>query len=340
VEFGWPVMLWGLLAAPALLLAYLRAQRLRARAEAALADPHLLGALWQRPPAVRRHLPVGCYLTAVALLTLAMARPTASVPLPTNQATLVLAIDVSKSMIGQDVRPNRLQAAQQAALEILEAVPGSARVAVVAFSDYAQVLVPPTTDREAVREALAGLKVLQATGVGAAIVEALRILPGRPEALGDRLAALAQPGGPRPPAPPASAPAPEALPPAAVVILSDGVSNLGVDPAVAARLARDANVKIYGVGVGAPGGSVMEVDGQLVLVPFDPTLLQQIAQLTGGRYADVTRRDELRQWARQLGRAIRWERRRTEITSPLAGLAGVLVLTGASFSLLWFRRVP
>jgi Ca-activated chloride channel family protein len=340
VEFGWPVMLWGLLAAPALLLAYLRAQRLRARAEAALADPHLLGALWQRPPAVRRHLPVGCYLTAVALLTLAMARPTASVPLPTNQATLVLAIDVSKSMIGQDVRPNRLQAAQQAALEILEAVAGSARVAVVAFSDYAQVLVPPTTDREAAREALAGLKVLQATGVGAAIVEALRILPGRPEALGDRLAALTQPGGPRHPAPPASAPAPEALPPAAVVILSDGVSNLGVDPTAAARLARDANVKIYGVGVGAPGGSVMEVDGQLVLVPFDPTLLQQIAQLTGGRYADVTRRDELRQWARQLGRAIRWERRRTEITSPLAGLAGLLVLTGASFSLLWFRRVP
>ncbi|MDR7400862.1 MAG: VWA domain-containing protein [Armatimonadota bacterium] len=340
MEFGWPVMLWGLLAAPALLAAYLRAQRLRGRAEAALADPHLLGALWQRPPAVRRHLPAGCYLAAVALLTFAMARPSATVPLPTNRAALVLAVDVSKSMIGEDVRPNRLQAAQRAALEVLQAVPGSARVGLIAFSDYAQVLVPPTTDRQAVQEALAGLKVLQATGVGGAIVEALRILPGRAEALGDRLAALAQPFGPRPQPPPAAAPAPSDLPPAAVVILSDGVSNLGVDPAVAARLARDAHVKIYAVGVGTPGGSVMEVDGQLVLVPFDPTLLQQIAQLTGGRYLEVTQQDELRQAARQLGRAIGWERRRTEITSPLAGLAGLLILTGASLSLLWFRRVP
>ncbi len=340
MEFGWPVMLWGLLAAPALLLAYVRAQRLRARWEAALADPHLLPALWSRPPAVRRHLPAGCYLTAVALLTLAMARPIAAIPLPTNRAALVLAVDVSKSMIGEDVRPNRLEAARAAALDVLQAVPGSTRVGLIAFSDYAQVLVPPTTDREALREALTGLKVLQATGVGGAIVEALRVLPGRAEVLGDRLAALTQPAVPRP-QPPASPPAaPADLPPAAVVILSDGVSNLGVDPAVAARLARDGNVKIYTVGVGAPGGSVMEVDGQLVLVPFDPAVLQQIAQLTGGRYLDVGRRDELRQVARDLGRAIGWERRRTEITSLLAGAAGLLVLTGASLSLVWFRRVP
>ena len=155
MEFGWPVMLWALSAAPLLLWAYLRAQHLRARQEVALADPHLLPHLWTRPSAVRRHLPAGFYVAAVALLTLALARPIAAVPLPTNRAALILAIDVSKSMIGEDAKPNRLAAAKAAAEQVLAAVPGSTRVGLLTFSDYAQVLVPPTTERTALREALA-----------------------------------------------------------------------------------------------------------------------------------------------------------------------------------------
>src|SRR2546425_4539248 len=150
-------MLWALSAAPLLLWAYVRAQRLRARQEVALADPHLLPHLWTRPSAVRRHLPAGFYVAAVALLTLALARPIAAVPLPTNRAALILAIDVSKSMIGEDVKPNRLKAAEEAALQVLALIPGSTKVGLIAFSDYAQVLVPPTTERQPLREAIAGL---------------------------------------------------------------------------------------------------------------------------------------------------------------------------------------
>ncbi len=340
MEFGWPVMLWATLAAPVLLWGYVRTQRLRTRVEAALADPHLQRHLWTRPSALRRHLPVGFYVAAMTLLTLAMARPIAAIPLPTNRAALVLAVDVSKSMIGEDVKPNRLKAAQEAALQILALIPGSTKVGLITFSDYAQVLVPPTTERQALRDAIAGLRVQQATSVGSAIIEALKALPERKELLGDRLnISPQQPAIPILPAPAPGTP-PVPLPPAAIIMFSDGISNLGVDPAVAAALAKDANVRIFGVGVGTTGGSVMQVEGQLVLVPFDPTLLQQIAQMTGGRYFDVTNADELRRVSRELGRDIGWERRRTEITSLLAAVAGVLVLTGGAFSLAWFRRVP
>jgi len=331
-------MLWGTLAVPALLAAYLRVHRLRATRERALADPHLLGHLWTPPSAARRHLPVGFYLAAVALLTVAMARPIAAIPLPTNRAALILAIDVSKSMIGEDVKPNRLAAARDAALQVLAAVPGSTKVGLIAFSDYAQLLVPPTTEREPIREAVAALKVQQATGVGSAIIEALKALPGRRELLGDRLTIT--PNQPALPVQPAPAPPSGPLPPAAVVIFSDGISNLGIDPTMAAALAKEANVRIFGLGVGTIGGSVMQVDGQLVLVPFDPALLQRIAQLTDGRYFTLSEAEELRRIARQLGRDIAWEQRRTEITALLAALAGVFMLTGGAFSLVWFRRIP
>ncbi len=345
MEFGWPVMLWGLLAVPVLLWAYLRVQRFRAKREEALADAHLLGHLYTRPPAIRRHLPVAFYLVAVLCLLFALARPIAAIPLPVNRAALILAIDVSKSMIGEDVKPNRMQATKDAAHAVLDAIPGSAKVGLIVFSDYAQVLVPPTTEREAIREAITGLKSQQATGIGSAILEALRALPGRKELLGERLNPPPVPGQqipipqPAPPGPPSTV-RPDDLPPAAVIIFSDGVSNLGTNPEQAAALAKEGRVKVYGVGVGTPGGSVMLIDGQLSLVPFDPTLLQRIAQLTDGKYYSISETDELKRLYRQLGRSMGWERRRTEITSVLAGGAGFLMLAGGLFSLIWFRRVP
>lgn len=349
MEFSWPLMLWGTLAVPLLLWAYLRLLRRSARRETVLADPHLLGLLWTRPSPVRRHAPVAFYLAAVAFLTLAMARPIAAIPLPVNRAALIIAIDVSKSMIGEDVQPNRLKAAQAAALEIVRSMPSTAKVGLVVFSDYAQVLVPPTTERQVLRDAIAGLKTQQATGVGSAIVESLRILPGRKELLGDRLNVL-QPGQPGPspfapsPQPPGPAPSPDQkpgeLPPAAIVIFSDGVSNLGVNPTLAVSLAVDGKVKVYGVGVGTVNGSVMTVDQQLVMVPFDARLLQQISLATGGKYFEITQGDELWKVYKQLGRSIGWERRRTEVTSVLAGGAGLLMMVGALLSLMWFRRIP
>jgi len=355
MAFTWPVMLWALAALPLLLWAYLGVLRRQQRMRERLADTRLLAYLVTPLPPWRRHLPVGIYLVAILLLVLAMARPIAAIPLPVNRAAVVIAIDTSKSMIAEDVKPNRLDAARNAAREFIRTMPGGARIGLIAFSDYGTVLVPPSTDRQALGEALDRLQPQQATSVGSAILEALRVLPLRREFLGDRLERLRGPvpqasplfpfplPAPTPtptPGPPASPPSVNDLPPAAILIFSDGVSNLGADPRAAAALAAEARVKIYAVGLGQQGGSVMTYQNQLVLVPFDPILLQEVARLTGGEYFSASNLDDLRRIHRQLGRAIGWERRRTEVTSLVAGAAGVLMLTGGLLSMLWFRRLP
>lgn len=228
-----------------------------------------------------------------------------------------------------------MDAAKAAVREILTSVPRSTNVGLITFSDYGTVLVPPTTERQPLEEALERVKPQEGTAVGAAVVEALRSLPGRRE----YIQALTQPRQGN--APPATPPAlPDDLPPAAIIILSDGVSNIGINPLQAAALAKEAKVSLYTIGVGTPEGSVMTVNNQLVLVPFDATLLQRIAQMTGGEYFPSPTAKELKQVYRRLGRHIGWERKRSEITAVVTAVGGVLLLVGGALSLVWFQRVP
>ncbi|MGH2374259.1 MAG: VWA domain-containing protein, partial [bacterium] len=199
------------------------------------------------------------------------------------------------------------------------------------------------TDRTALLEAIDRLQPQSATSVGGGILEAVRVLPGRARLLGERLDRLArQGGGPRTPAPPSTEPPPslDEIVPAAVIIFSDGVNNFGPDPFEAATLARDGKVRIFTIGMGTPGGTVMRIEGQLVLVPFDSSGLERIAQITDGRYFSSAGQEELRRVYRQLGRIIGWERTRMEISFLLVGAAGLVMLTGGALSLMWFRRVP
>lgn len=336
MEFTWPVMLVGLAAVPLLLVAYASVRRYQARAAHAFADPHLLPLLRSGRPPRAPWLPFACYLGAVALLVLASARPVAAIPVPTNRAALVVGIDTSKSMVATDVSPSRLDAAKRMARELVLNVPRSLRVGLVAFSDYAQVLVAPTTDRQEVLEAIDRLQPQQATSIGSAILMGVRALPGR-ERAGEDL--LRRQRGLFPTVPPSPPPASE-LPPGALVLFSDGVSNFGVDPGEAVQVARQYRVRVHTVGVGTPTGQVQTVDGQLVFIPFDPTGLQQVAQMTGGRYFYPPSVEDFRAIGRELGRAMTWQRQRTEITSLVAALGGLLMLTGGVLSLVWFRRVP
>lgn len=336
MEFTWPVMLVGLAAVPLLVAAHASVRRYQARAAQAFADPHLLPLLRSGRPLRAPWLPFACYLGAVALLVLASARPVAAIPFPTNQAALVVEIDTSKSMVATDIAPSRLDAAKRMAKELVLATPRSLRVGVVAFSDYAQVLVAPTTDRQEVLEAIDRLQPQQATSIGSAILMGIRALPGREQA-GEDLLRRQQgllPG--YPPSPPPSAD----LPPGALVLFSDGVSNYGLDPMEAVQVARQYRVRVHTVGVGTPTGQVQTVDGQLVFIPFDPNGLQQVAQLTGGRYFYPPTPEDFRTIGRELGRAMTWQRQRTEITSLVAAAGGLLMLAGGVLSLVWFRRVP
>jgi Ca-activated chloride channel family protein len=338
VEFTWPVMLVGLVAVPLLLMGYVALRRRQARAASVFADAHLLPHLRQGPRLRLPQLPLVCYLAAIALLVLASARPLAAIPIPTNQAVLMIAIDASKSMVATDIAPSRLDVAKSTARDLVRATPRSVRVGLVAFSDYGQVLVRPTTEHRDVLDAIERLQPAQATSVGSGILMAVRSMPGREQA-GEALL-QEQRGQPPSPVPAPTPPAADALPPGAVLVITDGVTTTGVDPLQAAQVAREFRVKVHTVGVGTPGGSVQSVDGQLVFIPFDPTGLQQIAQITGGRYFYPLSPEEMRAISSELGRAFAWQRQRMEVTSLVAAAGGILMLVGGILSLAWFRRVP
>lgn len=342
MEFTWPVMLWTVGLVPLLLLGQRWLARRQQRVAAQFADPRLFDRLVVRPPRWQRATPVGLYLAAIFLLAVALARPVAAIPLPVNRAAVMLAVDTSKSMVASDVPPSRLDAARQAAREFAALVPRSTKVGLVVFSEYGQVLLPPTTDRQALAEALERLQPQSATSVGGGILEALRVLPGRAQVLGARLERLLRQSSPAPPpaSPPGPAPSIEDLAPAAIVVFSDGVNNFGPDPFEAAQLAQEGKVRIYTIALGTPGGTVMRLDNQMVLVPFDASGLERIARITGGKHFTSARADDLRVIARELGRLIGWERTRMEVSFLLVGLAAVLMLTGGGLSLVWFRRLP
>lgn len=343
MEFTWPVMLWSVALVPVLWAGQRLLARRQQRTTERFAEARLFEQLLIRPPRWQRAFPVACYLVGILLLAVALARPVAAIPLPVNRAAVIIAIDTSKSMIATDVSPTRLDAAKRAAREFLGIVPRSTKIGIVAFSEYGTVLVAPTTDRTALAEAIERLQVQSATSVGGGILEAIRVLPDRARLLGERLDRLINQGTGRPSPPPTPTEPPPSLDeiaPAAIIIFSDGVNNFGPDPYEAAALARDGKVRIFTIGMGTPGGTVMRVEGQLVLVPFDSSGLERIAHITDGRYFPSASEEELRRVYRQLGRVIGWERTRMEVSFLLVGVAGLVILTGGALSLLWFRRVP
>jgi Ca-activated chloride channel family protein len=347
VSFTWPTVLAGLAAVPAILLSLVIAGRRQRAARARLADSHLYAQV-AGPADRRQRVPVAFYLGGLAVLLVGGARPVASIPLPVNRASLILAIDTSQSMMGEDVKPSRLDAAKLAAVTVLRHVPASLPVGLVTFSDTGTIVVNPTTDRRRIMEALDGLKLQQSTAVGSGVLEGLQALPGRREFLGERLMRLRAQSDPYsspfgPPAPPNMGQKPvtaDDLTPAAIVLFSDGVENTGADLRQAAQLAAEGRVRVYTVAIGRDGGSVMPFGGGTVLVPFDPSGLQTLAQQTGGEFLRALDDAGARRIGRQLGRAIGWERRRTELAGLFAGVGGLLIAGGALASLAWFRRVP
>jgi len=354
MEFTWPVMLWALVLLPASIAWYvLGVRRIRGATARRFAEAPLFAQIAVRLPAIRRHISMGLYFASLALLLGAAARPVMAVPLPVNRATVMLAIDTSGSMAAPDIQPTRLDAARQPALGFLDVFPPGPRVGLVTFSTYATLMVPPTDDRNAVRDALATIKPQEATAIGDGIATSLRAIPGRASSVpgvtapGQGQSPFGQSpfGGPGPgtPAQPAPAPGgqPQDMPPGAVILLSDGGQNAGTaDPIRMAALAKQLKVKIYTIGLGTPGGGVFQYQGQMVLVPFDPALLQQVAAITDGKFFISPNADDLKRIYRELGQMIGWEKRKTEVSALFVAGAGVLMLGGGALSLLWMGRLP
>ncbi len=322
--FLWPAVLWGLVALPLLGWAYVRA--LRGRSRSTLSHPQLplvaeavkAGRSW------RTHLPAAAFGLALAAVVLALARPVAPLPVPAANVNVVLSIDVSRSMLAEDVRPNRLEATKAAAVEFVRGLPRSARVGLVTFSSYATLLTAPTADHDRVVELIRSLQAEFATAIGDGLLEAVWALPGR-----------TRPASPTTPPTPPRGP----LPPGFVVLMSDGQSNRGVSPTEAARVARDQQVKVYTVGVGTPEGTFLNIGGRPIWVRLDEETLKEVAAITEGTYFHASSAHELRRVYRNLSRTIGWDQRPTEVSSVVAAAAAVLLVSSVAASVLWLHRV-
>ncbi|MCS7235278.1 MAG: VWA domain-containing protein [Armatimonadota bacterium] len=301
MQFLWPEALWGLVALPG--LAGVAVWFARRRAVTGWHHPQ---AAWLATASPRRRLAPTLYFGALAAVAVGLARPTLPLHLPVREAAVALSIDVSGSMRSQDMRPNRLEAAKEAARAFVRRLPADAAVALVAFAGTAELLQPLTRDHGRVLRALDDLTFRPRTAIGEGLLEAVAALPGRVRVQ----AGLAQ-----------ALPAPRTR--AVVVLLSDGRSNTGADPLEAAEVARRQNVVVYTVGIGdpAPRDGLWTIGG-----PLDEQTLKEIARRTGGQYFHAASGAALSRVYRELAYRVGWETRREEVSGVLALVAaGALV---------------
>jgi len=299
VSFSSPAFLAGLALIPVLVVLYARAER----RPQSFAPAKLLPSVVPARPGWRRHASIAGYAVALAVLLVALAKPQATVAVPTEQARVMIVTDHSGSMQATDVAPNRLAAAKKAAGTFLDALPGQVRVGAIAFNQKADVLQSPTRDHDAVREAIAGIRPAGTTATGDAIKTALATITGKA--------------------------------PAAIVLLSDGKSVRGSDPLAAARAAKARKIPIYTVALGTANGTIN--GGQPV--PPDPKTLADIARITGGRAFTAGDVKSLDQVYKRLGSQVATKKQKREVTSLFAGGALALMLLSALSSIRMFGRL-
>jgi len=317
----WPSMLWGLLLLPLLALLYRRLLRRSSPYPVAYSTAQLIR-LAVVPSGWRRHRAAALFLAGLGAIILTLARPVIPLPAPADRAAIILALDISGSMRSQDIAPNRLEAAKQAAVAFLEATPDRVRVGLVVFAGFSSLLAPPTTDHTRLVQLIAGLGTARRTAIGDGLLEAVAALPGR---------ARPGPDGTLPVLPPT-------LPPGIVVLMSDGRSNAGIDPLEAARIAQRQRVTVYTVGMGARGTADNWWSGGWTIGgPVDEETLQEIASITGGAYQHASSADALHGIYRRLARQIAWERRPTEVSAATAGAAALFLIAAGMLS---WRLVP
>jgi Ca-activated chloride channel family protein len=347
MKFLWPEALWLLALLPLLVAAYawLLARRkkfaLRFASLGLVKEAIGAGQRW------RRHVPPALFLLALALMIVATARPMATVTLPTQQETIILAMDVSGSMRAKDVEPNRLEASQNAARGFVEQLPPKTRIGVVAFAGTASLVQPATHSREDVLAAIDRFHLQRGTATGSAILVSLDALfpdagidvsgviygddsrhKGR--SLDEARKAENKEFTPVPPGSYNSA---------AVILLTDGQRTTGPDPLKAARMAADRGVRVYTVGVGTVEGEVIGFEGWSFRARLDEETLKAVASMTLGEYFHAGTALDLKKVYETLNSRLVFEKKQTEVTALFAAAAAVLSLVAAGLSMLWFNRI-
>lgn len=341
----WPGMLWLLLALPLLVGVYMLHLRRRKRTVLKFSSVDFVKAAIGPRQRIRRHLPPALVLLALAVSVFALARPSALIVLPSEQRTIVLAIDVSLSMSASDIEPTRLVAAQTAARRFIREQPSDVLIGIVSFAGTASLVQAPTTDRDHAIAAIDRLLLDRHTAIGSAIIMSLATL--FPEQgldldldamiFGEWQDRSVSSGAPTHEAT-ESAVAPGDYSPGAIILLTDGRNTSGPQPMEAAGVAVERGVKVYTVGFGTHEGATVTTEGWSMYMSFDESTLVDIARRTQGEYFRAGSEDDLHQVYRELNTRFVLERSETELTAVFAAVAALLALLSAVLSLLWVHR--
>jgi len=305
LEFLRPERLWWLVMIPLLLGLYvflLWRRRRRAR-------PHAITNLERVLPkqqAWKRHVAVGAAVLALGALNVAFAQPKGEVEVPRERATVVITLDISRSMIAQDVAPDRITAAKAAARDFLNLLPVGFNVSLVSFAGTAAVVVPPTQDRGVVAAAIDNLQVAPSTAIGEGIYSSLDAMAQAPP----------DPDHPEDPAP------------GAVVLLSDGYTNVGRPSDQAARDSAAQHIPIYTIAYGTANGYV-ESNGRREPVPVNPAELAQVSRLSGGKAFTAGSSGELKEVYSSIAKSVGYVKVDQEVTEQYAGYALALAVLAA-----------
>jgi Ca-activated chloride channel family protein len=348
--FLWPQALWLLLVVPLLVWLYVLLLRRRTRAALRFASLGVIREAASGGARVRRHVPPVLFLVALTALIVAVARPTAIITLPSEQRTIILAIDVSLSMRAADVEPSRIAAAREAAKAFVAEQPDDVRIGVVAFAGSASLVQSPTRERKDLVAAIDQLQLQRHTAIGSGIIVSLAtVFPDQRDVLdpakyapryGREAAAAKSLDAPREkeekefkPVPPGSNRN------AAIILLTDGRRTTGPDPQAAAKLAAERGVKVYTVGFGTAQGASADVDGMSIFMRFDEEALKAIAEITAAEYFHAASAADLKKVYATLNARYVLERKDTEIAALLSAFAALLAVAAGAMSLMWFTRV-
>ena len=345
MTFIWPTALVLVVVVAVLAVLYMLAQRRRNRYALRYANLSLVREAIGKGPGWRRHVPPALFLLALAFMSVGVARPQAVVAVPSQEGTVILAIDVSGSMLAEDMKPNRIEAAKAAARAFVDKQSESVKIGVVSFSGDASIVQSPTTDKSLVIAAINRLRPQRATAIGRAILVSLDAIEESMGSETDLPSSILQqqqtPGAtPRPAATPLPAHLQGQHSSASIVLLSDGQNNQFPPPLDVVDQASSRGVRVYTIGVGSAAGTIVRLQGRAVRTALDEATLKKIAQLTDGEYFNASTEQDLRAVYENLTTQLVIRNEKTELTAYFTLAAAVLAVMAGAFSLLWFNRLP
>jgi Ca-activated chloride channel family protein len=319
MHFVSPVWLLLLVGVAAALIVYVVLQLRRTKYAARFSNVSLLASVAPRRPGWRRHLTFALLLIGLAVLSVGVAQPTASVRVPRDRATVILALDVSLSMQATDVLPSRISAAKTAADNFIDLLPPRINLGLVKFGGSASVVVPPTIDRESAKAGVNGLQLQDSTAIGEAVFTSL-----------DAISVFSK----------TTTAANDAPAPARIVLMSDGANNKGRSVSSAAAAASAAKIPVSTIAFGTDTGTVtVPGEGGPQPVPANKPTLQMLAQDTGGSFHTAASAQELESVFKDIGSQVGYTTANKIVSWRFMIIGLLFTLAAAGLSLMWGGRL-